>query len=285
MKQSTSFHSFAGMLRRLIRNKGALLGLAIVTAFLLTAALAPMLSPHDPDHSEFAKVLKAPSSEHVLGTDELGRDMLSRLIHGARLSMAIGVMSVGIGMVVGIPFGLISGYYGGIVDLIFQRITDILLAFPTILLAIMMIAIFGPGLYQVMAAIGVVSIPIYIRLVRGSTLALREEDYVQAARAAGASDMRILFAHILPNCLAPILVQSTLQVASAIISAAALGFLGLGPPPNVPEWGSMLSKHRTYVFSAPHTTTFPGLSIMVVVLGFNLLGDGLRDALDPRLKK
>lgn len=282
---SESYHSLRGVLSRLSRNKGALLGLLVVCVFILMAIFAPYITPYDPDISDLAMTLKRPSAQHWLGTDEIGRDMLSRLIIGARLSMVIGVISVSIGVIIGVPLGLVSGYYGGTADLLIQRVTDIMLAFPSILLAIIFVATFGAGLVQLMAAVGLVSVPIYIRLIRGSTLALREEDYVVAARAAGASDLRILFVHILPNCMAPLLVQSTLQVASAIISAAALGFLGLGPPPNVPEWGSMLSKGRTFVLSYPHTTTFPGLFIVTAVLGFNLLGDGLRDALDPRLKR
>lgn len=283
--EQQDFNSVTAILRRVMRNKGALLGLLVVLLFVLTALFAPWIAPHDPDQAIFTQVLKGPSAAFWLGTDELGRDMLSRLVYGARLSMVVGIISVAIGVGVGVPLGLISGYYGGYVDLVVQRLTEIMMAFPSILLAIVMVAIFGTGLPQLMVAVGIVSIPLYIRLVRGTTLALREEDYVQAARALGAGDLRILFVHILPNSLAPILVQSTLQVASAIISAAALGFLGLGPPPNVPEWGSMLSKGRTFIFSAPHAMTFPGLAIMLAVLGFNLLGDGLREALDPRMKQ
>lgn len=285
MEQLSNFHSVSGVVRRLGRNKGALLGLVVVLTFFLIAAFAPWIAPFDPDKANFDAVLKSPTAANWLGTDELGRDMLSRLIHGARLSIMVGLISVSIGLAVGVPLGLASGYYGGYVDLFLQRITDIMMAFPSVLLAILMVAVFGTGLWQLMVAVGIVSIPTYIRLVRGSTLSLREEDYVLAAQAAGASGSRVLFVHILPNCMAPILVQSTLQIAAAIISAAALGFLGLGPPPNVPEWGSMLSKGRNFVFSAPHATTFPGISIVLVVLGFNLLGDGLRDALDPRLRK
>ena len=285
MAASTNYHSLSGVIRRVSRNKGALLGMIVVSAFILIAILAPLIAPYSLDAYDLGKILQAPSRAHWLGTDELGRDMLTRLLHGARLSITVGIISVSIGVLVGVPLGLISGYYGGIVDMSLQRVTDVMMAFPSILLAIIFVSIFGTGLYQVMAAVGIVSIPLYIRLVRGSALALREEDYVMAARAAGAGDMRIIFVHILPNCMAPILVQSTLQVASAIISAAALGFLGLGPPANVPEWGLMLNKSRTYIFSAPHTTYLPGVAIMLVVLGFNLLGDGLRDALDPRLKQ
>lgn len=282
---ANNYHSLSGVLRRLTRNKGALLGLVVVLGFILIAIFAPLLAPYPLEAYDLGKILQPPSAAHWLGTDELGRDMLTRLLHGARLSITVGIISVSIGVLVGVPLGLISGYYGGYVDMTLQRLTDIMMAFPSILLAIIFVSVFGTGLYQVMAAVGIVSIPLYIRLVRGSTLALREEDYVMAARAAGAGDLRILFVHILPNCMAPILVQSTLQVASAIISAAALGFLGLGPPANVPEWGLMLNKSRTYIFSAPHTTILPGISIMMVVLGFNLLGDGLRDALDPRMKQ
>lgn len=283
--QRSQSHQLAHLVRQFRRRPASVFGLAVVVVFVAMAVAAPLLAPRNPDRADFTKALRGPSPAHWLGTDELGRDLLSRLIYGARISMLIGLVTIGIGLVVGIPMGLVSGYYGGLVDGVIMRLTDIMLAFPSMLLAIGMVAILGPGLTNAMIAVGVVSIPRYARLVRGSVLAIKEEEYVTAARAAGAPAQRIMFRHILPQCMAPILVHSSLQVAAAILAAAGLGFLGLGAPPDVPEWGTILSKGRTYVFSAPHVTTFPGLAIMLVVLGFNLLGDGLRDVLDPRLRE
>jgi len=271
-------------LRRLMRNPMAMIGLFIVFLFIFVALAADWISPHDYDLANFTMARQGPSSEHWLGNDELGRDMLSRLFHGARISLLIGLMSVAIGVTIGTFLGIISGYFGGLTDLIVMRLIDIMLAFPSILLAIMMVAFLGPSLQNAMIAIGVLSIPIYARLVRGSTLSYKQEVFIEASRALGSNHVMIIWRHILPNVLAPIVVQSTLQVAAAIQAAAALGFLGLGAPPDVPEWGNMLQKGRTYIFSAPHIVVFPGLATMFVVLGFSLLGDGLRDALDPRLK-
>jgi ABC-type dipeptide/oligopeptide/nickel transport system permease subunit len=271
-------------LRRLTRNPMAMIGLFIVLLFIFVALAADWISPHDYDLANFTMARKGPSAEHWLGNDEIGRDMLSRLFHGARISLVIGLISVAIGVTFGAFLGIISGYFGGLTDLIVMRLIDIMLAFPSILLAIMMVAFLGPSLQNAMIAIGVLSIPIYARLVRGSTLSYKEEVFIEAARALGSNHFMIILRHILPNVLAPIVVQSTLQVAAAIQAAAALGFLGLGAPPDVPEWGNMLQKGRTYIFSAPHIVVFPGLATMFVVLGFSLLGDGLRDALDPRLK-
>jgi peptide/nickel transport system permease protein len=273
-----------GPLRRLMRNPMAMIGLFIVLAFIFVGVTAQWISPHDYDLANFAMARKAPSSEHLLGNDEIGRDLLSRLFHGARISLMIGILSVAIGVSVGVILGVLSGYFGGVVDLLIMRLIDIMLAFPSILLAIMLVAFLGPSLENAMIAIGVISIPVYARLVRSSTLTLKEEVFVEAARALGSNHFSILLRHILPNVFAPIIVQSTLQIAAAIQAAAALGFLGLGAPPDVPEWGNMLQKGRTYIYSAPHIVFFPGLAIMIVVLGFSLLGDGLRDALDPRLK-
>lgn len=272
------------LLQRVFRRPAALLGLLIVVAFLLIAAAAPWLAPYAPDESDFAKARQGPSPEHPLGNDELGRDMLSRLIYGARISVLIGVVSVSIGLVAGVPLGLIAGYYGGLIDQAIMRAVDIMLSFPSILLAVAMVAVLGPGLINAIIAVGVVSIPTYIRIVRASTLAVKEQEYVEAARAAGAGSARILLLHVLPQCAGPILVQASLQTGAAILSAAGLGFLGLGAPQDVPEWGTMLAKGRTYIFTAPHLTTYPGLAIMLVVMGFQLLGDALRDALDPRLR-
>lgn len=219
---------------------------------------------------------------HLLGTDEQGRDLLSRLIHGAWISLFIGLISVGIGVSVGVPVGAISGYLGGTFDIVVQRVVDIMLAFPGILLAIVLVATFGTGLTNVMIAVGIASIPVYARLVRGSVLAIKGNEFVEAARAMGRRQMPTLFRHVLPNVLAPIIVQSSLQMAIAILFAAGLGFLGLGARPPQPEWGLMLARGREYLAVAPHVATFPGLAIVMVVLGFNLVGDALRDALDPK---
>jgi peptide/nickel transport system permease protein len=270
-------------LRRLSRSPGAMAGVFLVILFLFVSAAAPILSPYDFEAADFARVRQAPSGQHWLGTDELGRDLLSRLIYGARLSLTVGIISVGIGVFVGAPLGLLSGYLGGRVDQVVMRVMDIMLAFPSILLAILMVAAFGPSLNNAMIAIGVVSIPIYARLTRSSTLSIKEELYIEASRSIGTNAGWILVRHVLPNTLAPIVVQSTLQIAVAIQASAALGFLGLGAPPDVAEWGNMLQKGRTYILSSPHIVIFPGFAIMFVVLGFNLMGDGLRDALDPRM--
>jgi len=270
-------------LERLSRRRSALAGLAIVLGFIAAAVCAPLVAPADPFKANFAKALEAPSREAPLGRDELGRDILSRLLYGARISLSIGVVAVGIGVLVGVPLGALSGYFGGRADLLVQRLVDILLAFPGILLALVTVSALGVGLYTAMVAIGIVSIPVYARIVRGSVLSIKEREFVVAAHALGHGDGMIIARHILPNCMAPLLVQSTLQIASAVLAAAALGFLGLGAQPPTPEWGTMLSKGRDFLRVAPHITAFPGLAIMLIVLGFNLLGDGLRDALDPRL--
>lgn len=271
-------------LRRLLRNPLAMFGLFVVFAFVFVGLTAQFISPHDYDLSNLSLARKGPSANHILGNDEIGRDMLSRLFHGARISLTLGVISVGIGLVVGVTLGIIAGYFGGVVDLLVMAVIDIMLAFPSILLAIMFVAFLGGNLQNAMIAIGVLSIPVYTRLVRSSVLSLKEELFVEAARALGASHPFIILRHIAPNVFAPIIVQSTLQMAVAIQAAAALGFLGLGAPPDVPEWGNMLQKGRNYIFSAPHIVIYPGLATMLVVFGFSLLGDGLRDALDPRLR-
>lgn len=272
-------------IRRLIRNPLAMAGLFIVLAFVFVGLTAEWVSPHNYDLSNFSFARKPPSADYILGNDELGRDMLSRLFHGAKISLTLGIISVGIGLVVGVFLGVVSGYFGGFVDLIIMGLIDIMLAFPSILLAIMFVAFLGGNLQNAMIAIGVLSIPVYTRLVRSSTLTLKEELFVEASRALGASGAFIVLKHILPNVFAPIIVQSTLQMAVAIQAAAALGFLGLGAPPDVPEWGNMLQKGRNFIFSAPHIVLYPGLATMMVVFGFSLLGDGLRDALDPRLNR
>lgn len=271
--------------RHLRKNRLAMVGLAILTIFILCAIFAPFLTPHDPIKTDLGNAFIAPSGEHPLGTDWLGRDNFSRILYGSRISLAIGLISVTIGMFIGVPIGALSGYYGGKFDLLIQRIIDILIAFPGILLAIVVVTVLGVGVENVMIAVGIASVPIYTRLVRGSVLALKEQGYVAAARALGIGDGRIIIRHIMPNCLGPIIVQSTFQIATAILWAAGLGFLGLGAQPPDPEWGAMLSKGREYIRTAHYLTTYPGLAILLMVLGFNLIGDGMRDALDPRSRK
>lgn len=272
------------VLRHLVRNRGAVLGLAIITLFLVAALFAPVLATHNPTDTSLADRLQPVSAEHWLGTDELGRDLLSRMLYGGRISLGIGIISVAIGAGIGVPLGAVSGYYGGKFDIVMQRFIDIMIAFPGILLAIVVVTVLGVGVENVMIATGIASVPIYARLVRGSVLAAKEQSYVAAARAAGIGNFSIIFKHILPNCLAPIIVQSTFQIATSILWAAGLGFLGLGAQAPTPEWGAILSNGRDYIRTAHHLTTFPGLAILLMVLGFNLVGDGLRDALDPKTR-
>lgn len=271
--------------KRLIKSKISLLGTLIVLAFILTAVLAPLLAPYHPiNDGSLVDRLKAPSASHLLGTDSQGRDIFSRIIYGAQVSVQVGVISVGIALVIGTLMGLAAGFYGGWVDSVLMRLVDIMLAFPSVLLAIAITAVLGPELKNAMIAIGVVNIPSFARIVRSTVLSVKAMEFVEAARAVGATDVRIIFRHVLPNSLAPLIVQTTLSVGTAILDAAALSFLGLGAQPPTPEWGAMLSDGRSYLQKAPWVMFFPGMAIMLVVLGFNLLGDGLRDALDPRLK-
>jgi ABC-type dipeptide/oligopeptide/nickel transport system permease subunit len=271
---------------RLLRNKAAVAGLVIITLFILMAIFSPLLAPMDPIEQTI-EVRKTPpfSGKYILGTDELGRDMMSRLIFGARLSMTIGVISVGIAMVSGVIIGMISGYYGGWFDKIIMRFIDIMLAFPYVLLTIVIVAVLGPSLTNAMIAIGISQMPRYVRLIRSSVLAEKESDYILAERSIGIGDLELMFSSILPNSLAPIIVQATLGVGEAILSSAALSFLGLGAQPPTPEWGLMIASSREFVTSAWWIVTFPGLATLLAVLGFNLFGDGLRDVLDPRLKE
>lgn len=268
--------------RHLVHNRGALIGMVIIGLFVIGAIFAPYLATHGPLQTDLTARFETPGSEYLLGTDDLGRDLFSRMLFGSRISLNIGLISVAIGVAIGIPIGAVSGYYGGKLDIFSQRIIDIMIAFPGILLAIIVVTVLGVGVQNVMIATGIASIPIYARLVRGSVLAAKEESYVEAAKAAGLSDFSIIFRHILPNCLAPIIVQSTFQIATSILWAAGLGFLGLGAQAPNPEWGAILSNGRAYIRTAHHLTTYPGLAILLMVLGFNLLGDGLRDALDPK---
>ena len=277
-------------LEQLWRNKTAVAGMIVIAVFVLTALLAPILSPHDPIDAALYDQLKPPvwseagRGKNLLGTDDLGRDILSRLIYGARVSLLVAVVTVGIGVLFGSLLGAISGYYKGFLDNIIMRFMDILLAFPHILLAIVIMAYLGPGLRNAMIAIGIIYIPRFARIVRASVLEEYEKDYVTASKAIGAKDWRIIFVAILPNCLAPLIVQTTLGFASAILDAAALGFLGLGAQPPTPEWGAMIAMGRSHILRAWWVMTFPGIAILLAVLGFNLFGDGLRDALDPRLR-
>ncbi len=269
-------------LRRLARHHGAQFGAAVALGFALAALLAPWVAPYDPEAIALGANLQGPSRVHPFGTDSLGRDVLSRTIWGARISLTIGFVSVGLAMAGGVPLGALAAWRGGWPDRLVMRAVDVLLSFPTILLAIVVITIFGPGLGNAMLAIGVAQVPLYARLTRAAVLRVKAQPFVEAARAGGAGEWRLLLRHALPNCLPPLLVQSTLMFATAILSAAYLGFLGLGAQPPTPEWGTMLAKARDFLRTAPHVSIFPGLTIMLTVLGLNLLGDGLRDVLDPQ---
>ncbi len=269
-------------LQRLLRRKGAVFGLAVIVFFVLLALLAPWIAPHDPLETSWSAVRKAPSAAYWLGTDEIGRDVLSRVIWGARASLLAGVVSVSLSLLLGLPFGLAAGYLGGWVDALISRMTDAMLACPFLILAIALAAFLGPSLTNAMIAIGISATPIFVRLTRGQVLAVKVEDYVEAARAVGNSQLRIALRHVLPNIVAPMIVQATLAIAAAVIAEASLSFLGLGQQPPAPSWGSMLNTAKNYVDHAPWMAIWPGLSIFLLVLSFNLLGDGLRDALDPR---
>ena len=269
-------------LRRLFQRKGAVVGLAVIATFILLAVFAPLVAPYDPIATSWSLVRKAPSAAHWFGTDDLGRDILSRTIYGARASLMAGATSVGIAFGIGVPFGLLSGYRGGFVDALISRITDAMLACPFLILAIALAAFLGPSLGNAMIAIGISATPIFIRLTRGETMNVKVEEYVDAARATGNPPWRIVLVHILPNVMPALLVQATLSIAAAIIAEAALSFLGLGQQPPAPSWGSMLNAAQRFLTSAPWMALWPGLAIFLVVLSFNLVGDGLRDALDPR---
>ena len=283
-------HPFLEQLSQLWRNKTAVAGMLIVSFFIITAIFAPLLSPHSPVETSLYDQLKPPvwhekgTWHNILGTDDLGRDILSRLIYGARVSLIVSVFSVGIAFIFGTLFGSVAGYYKGTLDSVIMRIMDIILAFPYLLLAIVVVAFLGPSLQNCMMAIGITYIPRFARIVRGSVLEESEKDYVTAARSIGARDWRIIFIAIIPNCLGPLIVQTTLSFASAILDAAALSFLGLGAQPPTPEWGAMIARSRSLILRASWVMTFPGIAILLAVLGFNLFGDGLRDALDPRLR-
>lgn len=272
-------------------NRGAVAGLIVIGIVLFCALFAPLIAPHDPNLTNNAVFLKPPfwqeggSLSYPLGTDAIGRDILSRLLYGARLSLVIGIAVVALAIVVGIVLGLVAGFFKGIADIAIMRLMDILMTMPSLLLAIVIVAILGPGLMNAMLAVAIVVLPHYVRITRAAVIAESSKDYVVAAKVSGAQTPRLMFSEILPNCAAPLIVQATLGVSTAILDAAALGFLGLGAQPPTPEWGTMLADAREFVLRAWWVVTFPGLAILITVLAFNLLGDGLRDALDPKLKR
>jgi peptide/nickel transport system permease protein len=272
------------ILRRLARSKSALLGMVLIVLLILCAIFAPDIAPYDPVKQSFVRQLRPPSAEFLLGTDEFGRDILSRILYGSRIALMVGFLADSIALVLGVTLGLVAGYYGELVDSVIMRVVDILLAFPYLLLAMIVVAVLGPNLRNAMIAIGIVYMPQYARLVRGTVLSIKEMDYVEAAQVIGAAPARVMFRHILPNCFGPIIVMATLTVGSAIVETAGLSFLGLGAQPPTPEWGAMLATGRSHMLTSPWIATFPGVAILITVLGFNLLGDGLRDALDPRLR-
>ncbi|MDR7419075.1 MAG: ABC transporter permease [Armatimonadota bacterium] len=270
-------------LRRFLSMRSGVLGLVVVGTFTLLAVIAPWISPWPPNTQDLMNTLAPPSGEHLLGTDQLGRDLLSRIIFGARTSMGLGVVVVGIGLLAGTALGLTAGLAGRAVDAVVMRSVDMLMAFPSILLALAIVSALGPGLLNAMIAIGIAATPRFVRIMRASVLGVKPREFVEAARAVGASELRVALVHVLPNALAPVTVFATLLMAEAVLTAAGLGFLGIGVQPPTAEWGAMLSEGRTYLRTAPHVVTLPGVAIMLMVLGFNLLGDGLRDALDVRL--
>jgi peptide/nickel transport system permease protein len=286
--------------RQLLRQRSAIVGMMIIAVLAFTAIFAPLIAPHNPTEVLLGKqegiekrsgpcihLLGCPAEQpqHLMGVDGNFRDLFSRVVFGARLSLLIGFVTVAISLVLGVLLGAVAGYVGGWLDNVIMRVLDVVLAFPFLLLAIAIVSVLGPGLLNAMLGIAIVSVPAYARVIRASVLSAREEEYVTAARTVGVAPAGILFGHILPNSVSPLIVQATLGIGTAIIEVAALSFLGLGAQPPTPEWGSMLSAERNQVFTAPHLVFFPGLAIMLTVLGFNLLGDGLRDALDPRLKR
>jgi peptide/nickel transport system permease protein len=276
---------WADTVRRVIRNRAAVTGGIVVVIFVAVALSAPVLSPYDPLKGRLGERLRAPSAAHWLGTDELGRDVLSRVLYGARITVQIQLAAVGIALAVGAALGLTAGYVGRWVDQLIMRLMDILMAFPGIFLALAIIAALGTGLGNVIIAAGIFLVPQFARVVRASVLTLKDMEFVQAARALGQGDFAIVFRYLLPNSLAPIIVQTSLRMATVLLTASGLSFLGLGVQPPSPEWGAMLSNARSYMITAPHVAMIPGLAIALVVLGFNLLGDGLRDSLDPRLRE
>ena len=272
---------------RLKKNKGAMIGLAIVVLLIVTAIASGFLLDYDTQIIAQSTMdrLQAPSAKHWMGTDQYGRDIFYRLLYGSRFSLSVGFVAVVVALLIGVPLGAVAGYFGGAVEDIIMRITDIFAAVPNILMGIVLVSALGSNTINLMLAVGVTSVPQFVRVTRASVLTVRNQEYVEAARAVGISEAKIIFTHILPNCLSPIIVQTTLRIASAIIAASSLSFLGLGVPVPAPEWGAMLSEGRSFIRGYGYMTLFPGLAIMITVLAFNMVGDGLRDALDPKLKK
>ncbi|MFY9383489.1 ABC transporter permease [Acetomicrobium sp.] len=279
-----SDNTFYGLMRRLLRSKAAIFGLVIIGLMFICALFAPLIATHDYAKQDLPSMLQPPSNAHLFGTDEFGRDIFSRVIYGSRVSIKVGFLAVGISLLTGLFFGSIAGYYGRLLDSVICALIDIALAFPMTLLAIAIIAVLGPGLFNVCLAIALSSWGSFARIARGQFLSLKNQEFVEAARILGYSDARIIFRHILPNSLAPLVVLTTLEVPKAIIVEATLSFLGLGIQPPLPSWGSIMSSGRSFLFHAPWITIFPGVMIILIVMGFNLLGDALRDSLDPRLR-
>lgn len=272
------------MVRRFAKNKRALVGLGMVIVFVIVALLAPWIAPYDPIEQNMEVILQSPSLAHPFGTDEFGRDLLSRIVHGAQISLMIGIIGVLISLVVGVALGTLSGYFGGAVDSVIMRIMDILMAFPSFLLALAIISALGPGMINVMIAIGIFSVPTFSRVSRSAVIAIKHKEYIEAAQSMGAAHLFIIVKHIIPNSIAPIIILTTLRIATAILTASGLSFLGMGAQPPTPEWGAMLNAGKEYIRTAPYLCMVPGLAIMFVVLAFNMVGDGLRDALDPKMK-
>jgi peptide/nickel transport system permease protein len=276
--------STPGFTRRFVRQTGVPLAGAIIILVILAALFAPLIAPYDPIDTAPRESLLSPSADHLLGTDQLGRDVFSRIVYGSRVSILVGIIAVGVAIVAGVPLGLISGYFGGLVDHAIMRAMDAIIAFPALVLALAIVGAVGPGTFQIMVAIGISSIPLYARLTRGQVLAIREQDYIEAARSLGMSNARLLWRHVLPNSLSPLIVQASLGVAFAILAEAGLSFLGVGVQPPSPTWGGMLSQALPLIERASHLSIFPGLAIFITVLAINMLGDALRDVLDPRLR-
>lgn len=275
---------WALMVRRFKKNKRALVGFWMVVIFVVLAVFARGIAPFDPIEQNMNVILHPPSASHLFGTDEFGRDILSRIMYGAQISLMIGIVGVLISVVLGVGLGTVSGYFGGKTDMFIMRIMDIFMAFPSFLLALAIVSVLGPGMVNVMIAIGIFSVPTFARISRSSVISVKNKEYIEAAKSMGASHARVIFKHVIPNSVAPIIVLSTMRIATAILTASGLSFLGMGAQPPTPEWGAMLSTGREYLRSAPHVSTIPGLAIMFMVLAFNMLGDGLRDALDPKMK-
>lgn len=285
IKYRPRWEAFKTVSKRLLKNKAAVVGGIIILFFIFVAAFGPLFVKTDPLAQNLLNKLQPPSKEHWFGTDNFGRDIFSRIVHGAKLTLVVGFLSVAVGGIIGVLVGIIAGYYGGWFDTITMRIMDVLLAFPGILLALAIVSVLGGSIQNVILAVGIFSVPAFARIVRGSTLQVKKLEYIDAVRSLGANDLRIIFRHILPNIMSPIIVQATMRIATAILTASGLAFLSLGAPPPTPEWGAMLNDGRTYMHNAGHMVLIPGIMIVIVVLAFNIFGDGLRDALDPKMKQ